>query len=233
MALATTRRLSSWAADGSGTIPTVRKGPLCGPFRLSVAPSHVGDRPWSTLAVMTAVLLDRALSIGADARDTADERFRKRLLVGVALLILPVAFVWGAVYWGFGERAVALTPWAYVAGSMISLAVFARTRNFPFLRTAQFLLILVAPALGTILVGGLQESSTVSCGRCSRRSGRSRSTSRAARGRGSGASSPRSCFRSLSPKSFGRTPPTCPTASSEHSTCSTSSSSRSWRCCCS
>jgi adenylate cyclase len=110
--------------------------------------------------VMTATI-DRILSIGADPGDTTDERSRKRLLVGVALLILPVAFVWGCLYWGFGEHGVALTPWAYVAGSAISLAVFARTRNFAFLRTAQFLLILVAPALGTILVGGIDESSTV------------------------------------------------------------------------
>ncbi len=42
---------------------------------------------------MTAALLDRAVSIGTDPRDTTDERFRKRLLVGVALIILPVAFV--------------------------------------------------------------------------------------------------------------------------------------------
>jgi adenylate cyclase len=110
---------------------------------------------------MTVALLDQALSIGADPRDTADERFRKRLLVGVALIILPVAVVWGCLYWGFGERVVALTPWAYVTGSAISLAVFARTRNFSFLRTAQLLLILVAPALGTVLVGGLDESSSV------------------------------------------------------------------------
>ncbi len=110
---------------------------------------------------MTAALRDRALAIGADPRDTADERFRKRLLVGVALLILPVAFAWGCMYWAFGERAVALTPWAYVAGSVISLAVFARTRSFAFLRRAQFLLILVAPALGTIMVGGIDESSSV------------------------------------------------------------------------
>ncbi|MGH3027505.1 MAG: hypothetical protein ACRDMW_03010, partial [Gaiellaceae bacterium] len=110
---------------------------------------------------MIAALLDRALSIGADPRDTADEHFRRRLLVGVSLLILPVALAWGCVYWALGERWVALTPWAYVAGSAISLAVFARTRNFAFLRTAQQLLILIAPALGTILVGGLEESSTV------------------------------------------------------------------------
>jgi adenylate cyclase len=112
-------------------------------------------------AVMTAALFDRALSIGADPRDTADERFRKRLLVGVALIILPVGFTWGCLYWAIGEHAVALTPWAYVTGSAISVAVFARTRNFAFLRTAQQLLILVAPALGTIMLGGLDESSSV------------------------------------------------------------------------
>ncbi|HXV02842.1 MAG TPA: hypothetical protein VFP24_04660, partial [Gaiellaceae bacterium] len=84
-----------------------------------------------------AALLDRLLSIGADPRDTADERFRRRLLVGVALIILPVAFLWGCLYWVVGERAVALTPWAYATGSVISLVVFARTKNFASLRTAQ------------------------------------------------------------------------------------------------
>ena len=56
---------------------------------------------------------------------------------------------------------MALTPWAYLTGSVISLVVFARTRNFAFLRTAQLLLILVAPALGMIMLGGLEESSSV------------------------------------------------------------------------
>jgi guanylate cyclase len=110
---------------------------------------------------MTAALLERVLSIGADPSDMADERFRKRLLVGVALIILPVAFVWGCLYWVVGEHEVALTPWAYVTGSAISLAVFARTRDFAFLRTAQQLLILVAPAAGTVMLGGLDESSSV------------------------------------------------------------------------
>jgi adenylate cyclase len=110
---------------------------------------------------MTAAIRDRVLSIGADPRDSADERFRKRLLVGVALIILPVALVWGSLYWAFGEHEVALTPWAYATGSAISLAIFARTRSFAFLRTAQLLLILVAPASGMIMVGGLDESSSV------------------------------------------------------------------------
>jgi guanylate cyclase len=106
-------------------------------------------------------LVERALSIGADPLDTVDERFRKRLLVGVSLLILPAGFVWGCLYFAFGETAVALTPWGYVLGSIVSLAIFARTHDFAFLRTAQLLLILIAPALGLMLIGGLEESSSV------------------------------------------------------------------------
>jgi adenylate cyclase len=110
---------------------------------------------------MTAPLRDRVLSIGADPRDTADERFRKRLLVGLALVILPIGFLWGCLYWAIGEHWVALTPWAYVTGSALSLVVFARTKNFASLRTAQLLLILVAPAAGTVMLGGIRESSGV------------------------------------------------------------------------
>ena len=105
--------------------------------------------------------LDRVLSIGADAADSSEDRFRKRLLVGIALLILPFGVVWGALYWAVGEPAVALTPWGYVTGSIVSLAVFARTRSLAFLRTAQLLLILVVPALGMIMLGGIDESSSV------------------------------------------------------------------------
>jgi adenylate cyclase len=110
---------------------------------------------------MSAALQDRVVSIGADPSDSSDLRFRKRLLVGIALLILPIGFLWGCVYWIVGEEAVALTPWAYVAGSIISLAIFARNRSFAFLRTAQFVLILVAPAAGTVMLGGLYDSSSV------------------------------------------------------------------------
>ena len=110
---------------------------------------------------MIAALRERALGIGADPADSSDLRFRKRLLVGIALLILPIGFVWGCVYFAFGEPIVALTPWGYVAGSIVSLAIFARNRSFAFLRTAQLLLILVAPALGVVTLGSLDESSGV------------------------------------------------------------------------
>jgi adenylate cyclase len=106
-------------------------------------------------------VIERVLSLGADPADTTDERFRKRLLVGIAVLILPIGFVWGCLYFAFGEPTVALSPWGYVAGSIVSLAIFARSRNFAFLRTAQLLLILVAPAIGVITLGSLDESSNV------------------------------------------------------------------------
>jgi guanylate cyclase len=99
--------------------------------------------------------------MGEDPRDSSDERFRKRLLVGVAVVILPIAFLWGCLYWAVGEHAVALTPWGYFTGSLISLFVFARTRDLAVLRTAQLLLILVAPAAGMVMLGGLRESSAV------------------------------------------------------------------------
>ncbi len=106
-------------------------------------------------------LRERALGIGADPADSSDERVRKRLLVGIALVILPIGFVWGCLYFAFGEPAVALSPWGYVAGSIVSLAIFARSRNFAFLRTAQLLLILIAPAVGVVTLGSLDESSSV------------------------------------------------------------------------
>jgi guanylate cyclase len=110
---------------------------------------------------MIAALRDRVLSMGADDGDSSELRFRKRLLVGIAVLILPVAFLWGCIYWAMGEEAVALTPWAYFSGSIFSLVLFARNRNFAFLRTAQLALILVAPAAGAILLGGIGDASVV------------------------------------------------------------------------
>jgi hypothetical protein len=59
---------------------------------------------------MIAALRDR-LSIGTDQADSSNLRFRKRLLVGIALFILPVAFLLGQSvlgYWRGGRRAHAV-----------------------------------------------------------------------------------------------------------------------------
>jgi guanylate cyclase len=106
-------------------------------------------------------IVDRALGIGADPSDSADQRFQKRLLVGISLMVLPAGLLWGALYWIFGEHVAALFPWGYDVVSALCLAVFARTRSFRFFRSAELALILVTPALLSVVLGGLAPSSGV------------------------------------------------------------------------
>ena len=91
--------------------------------------------------------------IGADPQDDEDLRQKKALLVLVAVLILPVSVVWGACYLAFGSP-VAILSFVYLAVSVGSLLVFAKTRSFmPFL-VAQLLDVLLAPALAQMVSGG-------------------------------------------------------------------------------
>ena len=103
----------------------------------------------------------RALELGADPGDSTELRHRKELLVGISLMVLPAGLLWGLLYWIFDERVAALFPWGYDVASVVCLAVFARTRSFPFLRFAELGLILVVPALLCIALGGLGPSSGV------------------------------------------------------------------------
>ena len=103
---------------------------------------------------------DSLARIGADPRDDEDLRQRKALLVLLALLILPVAAAWGAIYLAFG-LAVGYLPFTYLGVSVASLIVFARTRNFRFLLTVQLVDILLAPTTGQMLTGGFLPSGVV------------------------------------------------------------------------
>ena len=101
------------------------------------------------------------LSLGADPNDSHDERAQKAFLVGVTVGVLPAGIIWGALYWALGEHTAALFPWGYTVLSLATLTVFARTKSFTFLRTAELSMILVTPALLQIAVGGLIASSGV------------------------------------------------------------------------
>ncbi len=96
--------------------------------------------------------------IGAVAGDSVELRLRKALLVTVALMVLPAAAIWGALYWVAGERVAALLPWAYLGGSLASLGAFGLTGSYALLRRAQLLLILGIPFLLTLSLGGLAAS---------------------------------------------------------------------------
>jgi guanylate cyclase len=106
-------------------------------------------------------LASRFGSIGADPSDSRELRERKALLVLATILVQPAGLVWGSLYWAYGEHVAAVIPWAYVPASLLTLAVFARTGSFRFLRAVQLTLILVLPALLLLALGGITPSSGV------------------------------------------------------------------------
>jgi adenylate cyclase len=121
--------------------------------------SSFGNRPLQRVGWITkgAALLAR---IGADPRDDEELRQKKALLVMLAVLILPVSVVWGSLYLGFGSP-VGVVPYVYLAVSLGSLVVFARTRRFHLLLVTQLLDILFTTTTGQMLVGGFLPSGGV------------------------------------------------------------------------
>jgi adenylate cyclase len=102
----------------------------------------------------------RLAFVGADPQDDEDLRARKALLVLISVLILPVAALWGAVYLAFGSP-VGVVPLVYFGILFGAIAVFSRTRNFPFLLVVGQVDILLAPTLSMIPLGGFLGSGGV------------------------------------------------------------------------
>ena len=107
---------------------------------------------------------DRAIArlslVGADPLDDEDLRARKALLVLISVLILPVAAVWGALYLAFGSP-VGVVPLVYFGVLLGAIAVFSRTRDFPWLLRVGQVDILLAPTLSMIPLGGFLDSGGV------------------------------------------------------------------------
>jgi guanylate cyclase len=98
--------------------------------------------------------------VGADPHDDADLRARKALLVQISVLILPVAAVWGVLYLALGSP-VGVVPLVYFAILLGAIAVFSRTRDFPWLLRVGQVDILLAPTLSMIPLGGFLDSGGV------------------------------------------------------------------------
>jgi adenylate cyclase len=105
-------------------------------------------------------LLERLAEIGADPLDDQDTRKRKALLVYLAVLILPIALVWGTLYLTLGAVS-GIVAYAYFAISAASLALFARTRNFELLLRIQLVDITLAPTLSMWPTAGFLASGAV------------------------------------------------------------------------
>jgi class 3 adenylate cyclase len=106
-------------------------------------------------------LLPRLLSIGADPADDADLRLRKVLTLTAMLMVTPAAFLWGAVYWFFGETTAALVPWSYVVIALVRLPVFAVTRRYEWFAAVNYTVFLVLPFLLMWALGGFVAGSMV------------------------------------------------------------------------
>jgi adenylate cyclase len=102
----------------------------------------------------------RLTLVGADPHDDEDLRARKALLVLISVLILPVAALWGALYLAFGSP-VGVVPLVYFGILVGAIAVFSRTRDFPWLLRVGQLDILLAPTLSMIPLGGFLSSAGV------------------------------------------------------------------------
>jgi adenylate cyclase len=117
-------------------------------------------RPVTSLRALIDRVLERLATVGADPTDDDEARLRKALLVLIAVLILPVSFVWAVLYVTFGS------PWGYTAGlyaaiSIASILLFARNRDFELLLRIQLVDILLAPTLSMIPIGGIVPSGGV------------------------------------------------------------------------
>jgi guanylate cyclase len=113
---------------------------------------------WTRAAA--ARLTARLVLVGADPADDDDLRARKALLVLISVLILPVAALWGALYLALGSP-VGVVPLVYFGVLVGGIAVFSRTRDFPWLLRVGQVDILLAPTLSMIPLGGFLASGGV------------------------------------------------------------------------
>jgi class 3 adenylate cyclase len=100
-------------------------------------------------------------AIGAAPFETDQERLRRALLVGLALLISFLALLWGLLYVAFGEPLAGAIPLTYTFLSMTSIVLLTLTRRYDVFRFTQLGLMLVLPFALMVVLGGFIPSSVV------------------------------------------------------------------------
>ena len=106
-------------------------------------------------------LIDWIAQIGADPGDDPELARGKRFLVGASVLVAGLSVFWISLYWVFHEPLAAAIPFFYMLLSVGSLAVFAKTHRFRWLRNSQLGLILLLPVALQLVLGGFLSSSAV------------------------------------------------------------------------
>jgi signal transduction histidine kinase len=91
--------------------------------------------------------------------DDEETRRRKVQFTIGTILVIPAGLVWGALYFGYGERAVAAIPVGYSALSLLDLFLLLRLRRYEVFRRVQQTLIFVLPFVLQLALGGIVGSS--------------------------------------------------------------------------
>jgi adenylate cyclase len=103
----------------------------------------------------------RLARIGVLPTDDSEEVLRKETLVLASSLITALAVVWVVTYFTLGLYVSAGIPFVYQVVSLVSLAVFAKTKRYRVFRTCQLAISLVLPFLLQLSLGGFVASSGV------------------------------------------------------------------------
>ena len=100
--------------------------------------------------------------MGVTPADTGEVRDRKVTLTLAAVTVTALAVIWVGTYLALGLPSSAAIPFAYQFASLVTLAVFARTKDYRFFRASQLVLMLLLPFLLQLSLGGYVASSAVS-----------------------------------------------------------------------
>ncbi|MBI2762364.1 MAG: adenylate/guanylate cyclase domain-containing protein [Chloroflexi bacterium] len=107
-------------------------------------------------------MLVRLAMLGVLPGDTDAMRMQKVALTLASVTVTLLALVWVGVYLVLDLPVSAAIPFSYQVASVISLLLFARTKNYRFLRLSQMVLMTILPFLLQWSLGGYVASSAVS-----------------------------------------------------------------------
>ena len=107
-------------------------------------------------------LLERLSLIGVTPGDSDEVRVQKVTLTLAAELVTVLSVVWVGTYLALGLPWSAAIPFTYQVVSVVTLVVFARTKDYRFFRFIQIVIIFLLPFLLQWSLGGYVTSSAVS-----------------------------------------------------------------------
>jgi adenylate cyclase len=107
-------------------------------------------------------ILERLSLIGVAPGDSDGVRVQKVTLTLAAELVTVLSVIWVGTYLALGLPRSAAIPFTYQVVSVVTLVVFARTKDYRFFRFIQIVIIFLLPFLLQWSLGGYVSSSAVS-----------------------------------------------------------------------